>query len=50
MGQHELLAIIMACKHWWHYLDGVDTLVDVLSNYRDLCNFMTMKELIGRLA
>ena len=50
MGQHELLAIVMVCKHWQHYLDGADTLVDVLSNHRNLHNFITMKELTGRLA
>ena len=49
-GQHELLAIVMACKHWWHYLDGADTLVNVLSDHGNLRNFMTMKELTGRLA
>ena len=50
VGQHELLAIIMTCKYWWHYLDGADTLVDVLSDYGNLRNFMTIKELTGRLA
>ena len=49
-GQMELLAIMMACKHWHHYLDGVDTPVNILSDHGNLRNFMTMKELMGRLA
>ena len=49
-GQTELLAIVMVCKHWHHYLDGADTPVNILSDHGNLRNFMTMKELTGRLA
>ena len=49
-GQTELLAIMMACKHWHHYLDGADAPVNILSDHGNLRNFMTMKELMGRLA
>ena len=49
VGQHKLLAIVMVCKHWWYYLDDVNIPVDVLSDHRNLHNFMTTKELIGRL-
>ena len=49
-GQTELLAIVMVCKHWHHYLDGADALVNILSDHGNLRNFMTMKELMGRLA
>ena len=49
-GQMELLAIMMACKHWHHYLDGADTPVNILLDHGNLRNFMTMKELMGRLA
>ena len=49
-GQMELLAIVMACKHWHYYLDGADTPVNILSDHSNLHNFMTMKELMGRLA
>ena len=49
-GQMELLAIVMACKHWHHYLDSADTPVNILSDHSNLRNFMTMKELMGRLA
>ena len=49
-GQMELLAIMMACKYWCHYLDSADALVNILSDHSNLCNFMTMKELMGRLA
>ena len=48
--QTELLAIVMACKHWHHYLDGADAPVNILSDHGNLRNFMTMKELVGRLA
>ena len=48
--QTELLAIVMACKHWCHYLDGADAPVNILSDHGNLRNFMTMKELMGRLA
>ena len=49
-GQTELLAIMMVCKHWCHYLDSADAPVNILSDHSNLCNFMTMKELMGRLA
>ena len=49
-GQTELLAIMMACKYWHHYLDGADAPVNILSDYSNPRNFMTMKELTGRLA
>ena len=48
--QMELLAIMMVCKHWHHYLDSADTLVNILSDHSNLHNFMMMKELMGRLA
>ena len=49
-GQTELLAIVMVCKHWHHYLDGADVPVNILSDHGNLRNFMTMKELTGRMA
>ena len=49
-GQTELLAIVMVCKHWCHYLDGADALVNILSDHGNLRNFMTLKGLMGRLA
>ena len=49
-GQMKLLAIMMVCKHWCHYLDGVDAPVNILSDHGNLRNFMTIKELMGRLA
>ena len=49
-GQTELLAIVMACKHWCHYLDSADAPVNILSDHGNLRNFMTTKELMGRLA
>ena len=48
--QMELLAIVMVCKHWHHYLDGADALVNIFSDHSNLHNFMMMKELMGRLA
>ena len=48
--QTELLAIVMVCKYWCHYLDSADTPVNILSNHSNLHNFMMMKELMGRLA
>ena len=47
--QTELLVIMMACKHWCHYLDSADAPVNILSDHGNLHNFMTMKELTGRL-
>ena len=49
-GQTELLAIMMVCKHWCHYLDSADVPVNILSDHSNLHNFMTTKELTGRLA
>jgi RNase H-like domain found in reverse transcriptase/Integrase zinc binding domain len=46
----EMLAIVEACKHWRHYLEGSPHLVKVLTDHKNLCNFFTNKELNGRQA
>jgi hypothetical protein len=39
----ELLAIFEAFKHWHQYLEGSGTLVDVVTDHKDLEYFSTMK-------
>jgi hypothetical protein len=41
----ELLSIVKSFKHWWHYLEGSQYPVTVLSNHANLRYFMTTKEL-----
>ncbi len=35
----ELLAIIVAFKHWHHYLEGFTYIVEVLTDYNNLVAF-----------
>jgi hypothetical protein len=44
----ELLAIVDALKHWKHYLEGVTHKIKVFSDYKNLRNFTTTKELNRR--
>jgi transposase InsO family protein len=46
----ELLAIVMAFKHWRHYLEGSRHRVTVVTDHNNLKYFMTTKELNGRQA
>ena len=41
----ELLAIVMAFRHWRHYLEGSKHQVLVLADHANLQYFMTVKEL-----
>ena len=40
----ELLAIFEAFKHWQHYLEGSTSLVDVVTNHKNLEYFCSSKE------
>jgi hypothetical protein len=42
----ELLSIVMSFKHWYHYLESSRKLIVVLSDYANLYQFMTTKELL----
>ena len=44
----ELLAIVIAFKEWWHYLDGSQFPITVLTDHTNLQYFMTTKVLTGR--
>jgi hypothetical protein len=44
----ELLAIVDALKHWKHYLEGATHKIKVFSDYKNLRNFTTTKELNRR--
>lgn len=46
----ELLAIVVAFKHWRHYLEGSTHQVVVITDHNNLKYFMTTKELNGRQA
>ena len=41
----ELLAIFAAFKHWWHYLEGTVTPIDIVTDHKNLEYFSTMKML-----
>ncbi len=43
----EMLAIVMSCRHWQHYLEGAWHPVEVLTDYHNLQRFMTTKSLTG---
>jgi hypothetical protein len=43
----ELLAIFEAFKHWHQYLEGSGTLVDVVTNHKNLEYFATTNYLLG---
>ena len=48
MHNQELLAIIIAFKHWRHYLEGSQYLIEVLFDHQNLQGFMKVKELNDR--
>ena len=47
-GEQELLAIVMACKQWRHYLEGAKHPIELLTDHANLVTFMTTKALTGR--
>jgi hypothetical protein len=48
VGDQEMLAIVMSCHHWRHYLEGARHPVEVLTDHHNLQRFMTTKSLTGR--
>jgi hypothetical protein len=50
VGDQEMLAIVMSCRHWRHYLEGARHPVEVLTDHHNLQRFMTTKALTGRQA
>jgi hypothetical protein len=42
----ELLAIFEAFKAWWHYLKGVGTPINIITDYKNLVYFSSIKLLI----
>jgi hypothetical protein len=48
VGDQEMLAIVMSCRHWRHYLEGARHLVEVLTDHHNIQRFMTTKSLTGR--
>ncbi len=50
VGDQEMLAIIMSCCHWRHYLEGARHPVEVLTDHNNLQRFMTTKSLTHRQA
>lgn len=49
-ADQELLAIVESFKHWRHYVEGVETPVEVLSDHHNLQTFMRQQKLNGRQA
>ena len=50
VGESEMLAIVEACKHWRHYLEGSTYSVKVVTDHLNLCKFLTTKTLSRREA
>jgi hypothetical protein len=48
VGNQEMLAIIISCRYWHHYLEGARHPVEVLTNHHNLQRFMITKLLTGR--
>ena len=46
----ELLAIVMCCKQWRHYIEGAEYPVTIVTDHCNLRTFMTTKGLVGRQA
>ena len=46
----ELMAIFKAFKHWRHYLEGSTSPIDVITDYKNLKYFCTMKLFTQRWA
>ena len=44
----ELLVIIIAFKHWRHYLEGSQHSIEILSNHQNLQGFIKIKKLNDR--
>jgi hypothetical protein len=47
IGDQEMLAIVMSCRHWRQYLEGARHPVEVLTDHYNLQRFMTTKSLTG---
>jgi hypothetical protein len=50
VSDQEMLAIVMSCRYWQHYLEGARHLVEVLTDHHNLQRFMTTKSRMGRQA
>jgi transposase InsO family protein len=46
----ELLPIVMAMRHWRHYVEGSTKPIEVVTDHNNLLGFMRMKHLNGRQA
>jgi hypothetical protein len=47
VSNQEMLAIVMSCRHWQHYLEGARYPVEVLTDHHNLQRLMTTKSLTG---
>jgi hypothetical protein len=50
VGDQEMLAIVMSCRHWRHYLEGTRYPVTVHTDHHNLQRFMSTKSLTGKRA
>jgi hypothetical protein len=50
LGNQEMLAIVMSCRHWRHYFESAMPPVDVLTDHYNLRRFITTKSLTSRRA
>ena len=46
----ELLTIVKAFKHWWHYLENSHYFIEILTDHNNLWEFMNVKSLNKRQA
>ena len=45
-----MLAIVCACNHWRHYVEGATYGIRVVTNHLNLRKFLTMKTLLQQKA
>jgi hypothetical protein len=50
VGDQQMLAIIISCRHWRHYLKGTCHHAMVLTDHHNLQKFMSTKTLTPRQA
>jgi hypothetical protein len=50
VGDQEILAIVMSCRHWHYYFEGARHPVEVLTDHHNLLRFMTTNAFTGRQA
>jgi hypothetical protein len=43
IGDKEALAIVKPLQHWWHWLEGTKTPIEIITNHKNLVNFSKLQ-------